>query len=48
MMGFKSFQSAAQMIAGIETMHMAKKGQLGGPGSMALSPAHYFYSLAAA
>ena len=28
MMGFKSFGSAAKLIAGIETMHMVKKGQL--------------------
>jgi len=35
-------------IAGIEIMHMIKKGQLGCLGSMAISPADYFYSLAAA
>ena len=29
MMGFKSFGSAVKIIAGIETMHMVKKGQLG-------------------
>ena len=28
MMGFKSFGSAAKLIAGIETMHLVKKGQL--------------------
>jgi putative transposase len=27
MMGFKSFRSAAKLIAGIETVHMVKKGQ---------------------
>ena len=27
-MGFKSFWSAQKLIAGIETMHMVKKGQL--------------------
>jgi hypothetical protein len=32
MMGFKSFESAVKIIAGIETMHMVKKGQLGCPG----------------
>jgi transposase-like protein len=47
MLGFKSFRSAARIIAGIETMHMVKKGQLGCPGSLAFSPADYFYSLAA-
>ena len=46
MMGFKSFQAAARLIAGIETMHMIKKGQLRGPGGLAFSDADYFYSLA--
>ena len=46
MMGFKSFGSAVKIIAGIETMHMVKKGQLGCPGGLAFSPADYFYSLA--
>ncbi|WP_455289864.1 DDE-type integrase/transposase/recombinase, partial [Cupriavidus necator] len=31
MTGFKSFWSAAKIIAGIETMHMIKKGQLACP-----------------
>jgi putative transposase len=48
MMGFHSFMSAARIIAGIETMHMVKKGQLGCPGGLAFSAADYFYSLAAA
>lgn len=47
-MGFKSFWLATEIIAGIETMHMIKKGQLGRPGGLAFSPADYFYSLAAA
>jgi putative transposase len=46
MMGFKSFGSAARIIAGIETMHMVKKGQLRCPGGLAFSAADYFYSLA--
>lgn len=46
MMGFKSFGSAAKLIAGIETMHMVKKGQLCCPGGLAFSAADYFYSLA--
>ena len=46
MMGFKSFRSAARLIAGIETMHMIKKGQLRCPGALAFSHADYFYSLA--
>jgi transposase-like protein len=46
MMGFKSFDCAARLIAGIETMHMVKKGQLRCPGGLAFSDADYFYSLA--
>ena len=48
MMGFKTFWSATKIIAGIETMHMVKKAQLGCPDGLASSPADYFYSLAAA
>ena len=44
--GFKSFGSAVKAIAGIETMHMVKKGQLRCPGGLASSAADYFYSLA--
>ena len=29
-------------------MHMVKKGQLGCPGGLAISPADFFYSLVAA
>jgi hypothetical protein len=47
MMGFKSFWSATKIIAGIETMHMIKKGQLSCPGGLAVSPTDHFYSLAA-
>ncbi len=47
-MSFKSFWSATRIIAGIETMHMIKKRRLGCPGGLAISPADYFYSLAAA
>ena len=46
MLGFKSFGSAAKLIAGIETMHIVKKGQLCCPSSLAFSAADYFYSLA--
>ena len=46
MMGFKSFWSAQKLIAGIETMHMVKKGQLQCPGGQAMSAADQFYSLA--
>ena len=46
MLGFKSFWSAAKIIAGIETMHMIKKGQLARPESQVTSAADQFYSLA--
>jgi putative transposase len=44
MMGFKSFWSAAVTLAGIELMHMIRKGQLKAAGC--LCPAQQFYSLA--
>ena len=44
MMGFKSFWSAAVALAGIEVMHMIRKGQLKAAGR--LCPAQQFYSLA--
>ncbi|NDZ18823.1 IS6 family transposase [Variovorax sp. WS11] len=46
MMGFKSFHCAGRLIAGIETMHMIKKGQLRCPGGLAFAHADHFYSLA--
>ena len=46
MMGFKSFWSAQKLIAGIETMHMVKKGQLQCPSGQPMSAADQFYSLA--
>jgi putative transposase len=42
--GFKSFRSAAVTLAGIELMHMIRKGQLPTAGEMC--PARQFYSLA--
>jgi transposase-like protein len=47
MMGFKSFWSARSIIAGIETMHMIRKGQLDCPNGQPASAANQFYSLAA-
>ncbi|MGI4748440.1 MAG: IS6 family transposase [Janthinobacterium lividum] len=44
MLGFKNFWSAATTIAGIEIMHMIRKGQLRSTGK--LRPAQQFYSLA--
>ena len=42
MLGFKAFTSAARSIAGIETMHMIKKGQLHCPEGQSLSAADQF------
>jgi len=46
MLGFKEFHSAAKIIAGIETMHAMKKGQLGCHQGLTVSDADRFYSLA--
>jgi hypothetical protein len=46
MMGFKSFRCARIILAGIETMHMIKKGQLDCLNAQASSAADQFYSLA--
>ena len=45
-LGFKSFWSARIIIAGIETMHMIRKGQLNCPAGQTMSAAQQFYSLA--
>ena len=45
MLGLKSFRSAQVTLAGIELMHMIRKGQLRKKGK--LRPALAFYSLAA-
>lgn len=47
MLGFKSFRSAARILAGIETMHMIKKRQLDCCNRQVASAADLFYSLAA-
>jgi transposase-like protein len=44
MLGFKSFRSATKIIAGIEIMHMIRKGQMTDPRH--LTYAEQFYSLA--
>jgi putative transposase len=46
MLGFKSFRCARVLIAGIEAMHMIRKGQLGVIKDQASSAANQFYSLA--
>jgi putative transposase len=45
--GFKSFWSARIIIAGIESMHMIRKGQMDGTDGKTMSAANQFYSLAA-
>jgi transposase-like protein len=46
MMGFKSFRSARAVLAGIELMHMIRKGQFAPGGCNGMSSAHQFYTLA--
>jgi len=46
MLNFKSFQSTKCMLAGIELMHMIRKGQLMLKGCSELSFADQFYALA--
>jgi putative transposase len=46
MLGFKSLRCASILIAGIEIMHMIKKGQLDCSEGQASSAAEKFYSLA--
>ncbi|MHB8140078.1 MAG: IS6 family transposase [Vulcanimicrobiaceae bacterium] len=47
MLGFKSFYCARVIIAGIELMHMIRKGQMRSNDGSALSATQQFYSLAA-
>ena len=47
MLGFKSFRRAQTMLAGIELIHMIRKGQLHHPQGDGLSPAEQFYLLVA-
>ena len=44
MLGFKTFRCARIIIAGIETMHMIRKGQLGDIKDETSSAANQFYS----
>ncbi len=46
MLGFKSFRSASNTLAGIELMHMIKKGQMNVPEGDNRTCAEQFYSLA--
>lgn len=47
MTGFKSFRRAQAILAGIEIIHMLRKGQLQHPHEDGLSPAEQFYLLVA-
>jgi putative transposase len=47
MLGFKSFRSAQTILAGIELIHMIRKGQRRHPAGDGLSPVEQFYLLAA-
>jgi putative transposase len=47
MLGFKSFDAAQSTLAGIELMHMLRKGQWAGGSEQGLSAAKQFYALAA-
>ena len=46
MLGFKSFRSARTILAGIELMHMIRKGQCAIEGATTISFADQFYALA--
>ena len=46
MLGFKSFRAARNILAGIELMHMLRKGQLKLVGCENMSFADQFYALA--
>ena len=46
MLNFKSFRSASNVLAGIEFMHMIRKGQFAIDGAAAISFANQFYALA--
>ncbi|MFT2794067.1 DDE-type integrase/transposase/recombinase, partial [Serratia sp. T13T92] len=47
MLGFKSFRRAQGLLAGIELIHMIRRGHYQHPESEVLSPAEQFYLLAA-
>jgi transposase-like protein len=47
MLGFTSLEAAQGTLAGIDLMHMLRKGQLGGGVEQGQTPAEQFYALAA-
>ena len=46
MLSFKSFRSASSVLAGIELMHMIRKGQFDIPGAEVMSLADQFSAMA--
>ena len=46
MLNFKSFRAAKCVLAGIELMHMIRKGQMAMPGCKGMTYANQFYALA--
>jgi len=46
MLGFKSFRTASAVLAGIELMHMIRKGQISTEKVIGLSLTKQFYALA--
>jgi len=46
MLGFKSFRAASNVLAGVELMHMIRKGQFAINGAATMSVADQFYALA--
>lgn len=46
MLNFKLFRSASSMLAGIELMHMIRKGQFGIDGADAMPFVDQFFTLA--
>ena len=46
MLGFKSCRAATSVLAGIELVHMIRKGQMAMPGCEGLAFADQFYALA--
>ncbi|BEM38636.1 hypothetical protein SME10J_23630 [Serratia marcescens] len=47
MLGFKSFRRAQTILAGIELIHMIRKGLFQYPAGNGLTPAEQFYRLTA-
>jgi putative transposase len=46
MLGFKSCEAAQYTVAGVELMHILRKGQLEEGAEQGLTPAAQFYALA--